>query len=161
MKWLLASVAILILGLACGYPRVDQFDPIVIIRGRWLQVGIDTDLPDDAYLGGYVYRYFRISSDSRLRPMTIAGIDGTVAEIREGYTVDLEAEGRDFYQQLRGRLPHNPDWGKVFTTPRHYVRLFYSPNQGPLRGNAVEDEGDESVGAKIDFYWGTSKRVLP
>ena len=153
--------------VACGGLVVDDFNIQHRISGETLRIWLETDLPDDRSVYSTVQRYFQVEGESEPRPMPLWDGWFDVATLRDGVTLHLTDEARQYEEAVRRRLdsPLNADWPSVIMMPRHYVRAHYNQDE-KMTGRAAQ-EMVNSLGELLyyqlkdrnEFTWGVREKM--
>ena len=163
-RWVALWLLCMLIVAACG-TVVDRFEMEARLPGNdTLELKLDTDMPDDMVVDVGMGRVFT-TPDYRYtkeRPTNLFFAELTASELREGITIDLAHENRDFYPLVLRRIGKNPDWGRVEITSRHYAYMGLPPvDSEGLTGKAVKDARNafgEVIGKRLydrhEFRWG-------
>ena len=165
-RWVALALLCALIVTACG-TTVDTFEMHTRLPGNdTLELKLDTDMPDDMVVDVGVGRIFTTPNYkySKERPTNLFYAELPASKLREGITIDLSHENRDFYPLVLRRIGFNPDWGRVEITSRHYVYMGLSPSDSEgLKGRAfteIRNGLGEITGQRLhdrhEFRWGRS-----
>ena len=162
LRWMVLALLVVLIATACG-TTVDRFVMEARLPGNdTLELKLDTDMPDDMVVDVGIGRIFTTPGGRGLkeRPTNLFYAELPVSELRQGITIDLAHENRDFYPLVLRRIGFNPAWGRVEITSRHYAYMGLPPSESEeLEGKAIGAVLKGRIYDRHEFYWGRSFTV--